>query len=141
MITNNITYSIRDTIPQGTAYGQVSYRIQHIVNNDTTFFFSPTAIGYTQGCNNTTYNTNAISIAPSPFSNQLGIYLGATTGINNYAIRISDSKGAIVYKNANTGSNNSTLLIATDAWQRGAYTVSIIGNNGKIILAKKVIKQ
>jgi len=67
--------------------------------------------------------TFIIPVTASLNGTELALYFGSPVGVAQ--ITIEDQYGAIVYQDAINTNSTSELLIATDGWASGNYTVNI----------------
>jgi len=67
--------------------------------------------------------TSIIPVTASLNGTELALYFGSPVGVAQ--ITIEDQYGAIVYQDAIDTNSTAELLIATDGWASGNYTVKI----------------
>ena len=67
--------------------------------------------------------TSIIPVTASLNGTELSLYFGSPVGVAQ--ITIEDQNGSIVYQDAIDTNSTAELLIATDGWASGNYTVNI----------------
>jgi serine protease AprX len=131
-------YNVKDTIVHPTT-GLASYRIQHVMGTDTSFYYDEFTVNYNSVCVVTPVipvNVFKIKIAPNPIKNSLLIDLGSLI-TNKLMVKVIAPNGSIIYKNIYNNVTNLSINAAN--WATGFYTVEL-WNYGKLEYSKKVLK-
>ncbi len=81
---------------------------------------------------------NTIKVFPNPANNQLNIYNGNYTLLNNYKIEIKNSLGQQMFYN---DINTQMFNIDISQWTTGLYFVNVLDSNNQVIDTKKIVLQ